>query len=505
MLYNFTAAREANNRRDESLLMFYRLTILSVIIAIGNVLFAFNQLFATIIIFLEVAQLLYLVLKKQITLFLVYYILFVSNCLEFSSFVGKEAFYNIKNFRIAGVNISIWILIAAVIVCSLKPIKVGKVRSLHPQFSFFSRYLLIINILAAITGFMLIIFNDNSIRMINDIYSKYVGMAYSMLFLPLCITFIFHYILAYEKEKVYVISYALQAVFFGSVAQTLASFLLNICGVYGGAKILLISNISFVIPLMLILCLDKNHIVYRKTTFLIAVIGTVLVLYKNANGKHIILLLIVGFVFLLSMIRDKTINKKLYIFVLFAMFVVSSLLIFPELKKNSIIFSSKFNQAFSLLKFGQDEWIKILANSPKMRVSQFINVIIEYEKKPWLFLFGKGYLGSVKDYVNMFGRQTTGAYTFDEWEIGTFYNLHELSSQLLMFGLAGVVCSVYLIILVFKKYTQNIWILIGTYWFIILYGYSFTLSVFCLVALLFGLLNEDKNETNRDKILISLS
>ena len=477
--------------------LFNRLLLFSIVISVANVSFAFNKIIAVIIVFIQAIILLGLVLQRKITDFLAVYVISVSNCLELSGFVGAENFYNMKNLRIAGVNVAIWLLIPAIFVIALKPVKIGLVKKKHPDFSRFSRFLLAINVIAAITGIILIAFNDNNIRSIGNVLGEYIGTAYTMLFLPLCIALIFLYILAYESERVFVMSYALEAVLWGSVAQAIVSYTFKLYGFYGGVNTLLLSNISFIIPMMLLLFLDKKHIVYPNATMVVAVIGTLLVLFNNANGKHIILLPIVGIIIVFTLLRDKSIKTKIItcVLIIAVLFVVP--FVFSKLMERSIVFASKFNQAFGLLSFGGSNWLSNVADSPRMRIAQFINIAYEFGHKPWLAIFGKGYLGSVKDYANMFGQQTTGSYTSAEWSAGVFYNLHELSSQLLMFGCLGIICSIYLVCCTLKKYKNNIWLLVGAYWFVVLYGYSFTLSAFCIVALYYGLTDENDDDKLR--------
>ena len=472
-------------------IIFLKYLLISITVSTTNVFFLLDRNIAMPIAFTEVLILLFFLLKRNLVHFISLYVIFITNCIEFAAFLdGGENFYNLKNIRIGGINLGVLILIPAVLVC-LKTVNINKIKRVQPKFYFFSKNLLLLNIVAAIVGMLLIIINDNNIASVGDIFKLYLYSIYSMLFLPFSLAAIMYYIYTYTPKEIRLVSFSLEATLWGTAVQIIFAKIYGIAGYYGGIVTLLMSNISFMMPLIFLLYWDSKNIVFPKANLIIGIIANILIFMYNPSGKVFILLAISFCFFFLFLIRRVSLlYKYLSGFILIGLVLLLPIINNIFLMDNNVLYASKLAQTMSFFNIWDTNWYLNMPGSPRLRITELINVGIEYWNKPWLIFTGKGYLGSIKDYVNMFSSYA-GAFSFAQWNAGVFYNLHEFSTQLLMFGLLGIYYSFKLILETLKLYKSNIWIIFGSCWFLVMYGYSFTISTFGIVALFYGLKCEE--------------
>lgn len=479
--------------------LFIRYLIIACVISSVNILFYTDSIIGYSIIFIQIGVLLVLLLKGDIAGYISLYLIFITNCMEYSSFTGVESqFYNLKDIRFLGLNLGAWLLLPLIIPVILHPIQITMLKRDQGDFYYTSVNLLKMNLVAFCVGAVVVLFNDNGISRLENIGREFLGMTYSMMLIPLTLTCGFIYVIQYQKKSLFRISLALQATFFAGVFQLLVAYFTKSYGYYGGVNTLLTSTLSFIIPLMLLLYFDKDYVVFPKLTFGIAILGAILDLAFNANGKMIIIFgcMIVIFVYKLFSNHNLVI-KLLAIFALFCGMIAIPVLV-NILAENSIIFKSKLSDVQRLFAFGNN-WVSNLSESPRIRVEEYIDIFIEYINKPWLAFTGKGYMGSIKDSTGYFAQVIIkeGAFQANEWANGTFFKLHEMAQLLIIYGCWGIIYCIKLIKTAIRRQRRNIWSLLGTIWFILLYGYSFTLSVFGMSMLFLGmcdsiLLDENK-------------
>lgn len=474
---------------------FWKYVFLSFIIAAINVMFYNNQFISMFVAFLEILFLTVQLIRGGICRYLTCYIIFMCHCIEFSQFVNETYIYNLKNFRLLGINFGVWLLIPVLVYVIMRPLRFGHLKVEYPIFFKFSKGMLLLNFIAAFIGIILVGVNDNGIQAIGNVEEQYVRVVFSMLFLPLVAILSFYYINTYEEKRRYLFLITFQALIWGCSFQFLISYLFGIYGNYGSVRILASSIMYFILPFSLLIAMNKNYCFYPKTHMIITTIGLTFNLLFNSNGKTILFFGVVAIIWLLYLMKKRTIQSKLIVAILlFAIvFVTPALLV---ILSENILFKSKFQQAMSLVSFWNSGWLDIMANSPRIRVGEFLNTCIEYLNKPWLMITGKGYLGSIRDYTNMFGNFyiSQGAFSSKEWMVGSFFNLHEITSIFLIYGIPGVVYAFRLLKMSLQNYSKNIWLLIGMIWFILLYGYSFTLTIFGVFVYMYGLTLTDINK-----------
>lgn len=475
---------------------FIKYIIIAVVVSAENVLFLNNAVIGMLFIVIEVLYLMYLLFYRKIVDYIIYYVIFVSSCMEFSYFTGNEmAMYNLKNINVGPINLAALLLLPIFVKIIINPVRIGSVRTHHKNFYTLGKFMLIMNIIAMAVGFITIAANDNGIQGLEGLWSKYIGMIYTMAFVPTCMYFAFLYILGYEEECIYKIPIGLQAAIIGPVVQVVVSLASGTMGYYGGVETAVVSTLGLYVPVILLAFLDKS-IVFPLFMLITGIVGTILMLLYNSGGKFIIIVVIILVVLVWNILKNK--NKYIKLFLIMLMVIMFA--IFPSiigwLAEHSIIFSSKFGQVKGLLVFWGNDWLSNMPESPRYRIEELIDIFIEFINKPWFILTGKGYLGSIKDYTGFFGAisiaERSGGFSVAEWNNGTFYALHEFCSNLIVFGGIGIVFFIKLIKCTKKNIQQNMWLIAGILWFVTSYSYSFTVASFGVVALFYGLSNNEK-------------
>jgi|GEM_PF-943745 len=458
------------------------------IIASLNVLFSNNYIVSLIVVGFELAVLTYYFAKKDITKYIGNYLIFLCLSFEFDILVGSDEFYGFKNFRILGINLGILALLPIAILAIFKKIKIKEIKEEFPHIYKFATVLIFMNVTGFIMGLFQILINDNNIQNMENMFSTFIGISYNMIAMLLLMITAIAYILTWEKDKLDQLNSYLTAILIGVVISMIVSLATGNFGWYGGVDTLLVTNVIRYIPFMLLLPFYKNCKSQKTLIIIFAIIGLVLSLMYNATGKIIIIYLLVPIAVCVILWKRKKILPLMLTLLILPIIVVLSIQAVDILASNSVLFNVKLTQALSLLKFWDSNWLINMPSSPRTRIIEFINIVYEYLQKPWMFLLGKGYMGTITDHIGMLGTTFIPySYSINEWNNGTFYGVHETFNILFLYnGLLGIVFYFYMLKFVLTNFTKSPWILIGGFWFLMVYGFSVTMSAFGIVALLLG-------------------
>jgi len=465
------------------------------IIGILNVLFSTNYIISMAIIFFELFILGYFFLKKDITRYLGYYLIFLCLSFEFEVLVGTSNFYGFKDFRIFGVNLGIIMLLPILLLTVFKKIKIHVIKDKYPSLFRFSKIFLLLNFSGVFFGLLQILVNDNNVNGLGNVLPTFIGVVYNMTLIPILLIISFVYLMLFENDKFALLEKFMLAILVGVVASMLASLLTGNFGRYGGVNTLLITNTYRYIPFMLLFPFYKKYKKRKdiKLLVLCGIAGAILALLYNSTGKMILLYGLIPIGIMTILWR----RKKRLPFIFFLSLVPLIILVMPSviehLTTSSIMFRSKLNETISILKFWEPNWIYNMPLSPRTRIAEFTNIILEYLNKPWFLMFGKGYMGTIVDHTGLLTSEfVPGAFSMNQWNQGVFYGVHESYNLLFLYnGLAGIVFYLFMIKEIFKKFVKSPWILIGGFWFLMVYGYSVTMTAFGVVALLLGFIDYD--------------
>jgi hypothetical protein len=443
------------------------------------------------VIVVELVILTYYFIKKDITKYLGYYLIFLCLSFEFDAFVGSGQFYGFKNFRILGINLGIIALLPILTLAISKNIKIRKIKREYPQLYRFSSIIVFLSVTGFMFGLFQILINDNNIHNMDYMLSDFIGISYNMTAIPLLIIMVFAYIISWEEEKLPLIEKYLMAILIGVVVSMIVSLVTGNFGVYGGVNTLLVTSVVNYIPFMLLFPFYKKYKskVNIKILMLFGIVGAILSLLYNATGKMIILYCLVPLGVLGILWKRKKILLLSFGLMLIPLIGILALQAIEVLSSNSVLFKSKLNQTTGLLKFWEANWIQNMPLSPRVRIIEFISIFYEYFTKPWFLIFGKGYMGTITDHIGMLTAAgfIPGSYSMNQWSNGTFYALHGTINLLFLYnGAFGLFFYLQIIKQFFVNYAKNPWILIGCFWFLLFYGYSVTITAFGITALLIG-------------------
>lgn len=478
--------------------------IIAILVGVVNVVFCDNKIVSYGIVAIQILWLAILLIQQKFAEFISMYIIFFSLCVEFSSLVGIQDLYNIKNIKLWGMNLGVWTAMSLVLIAVINVKRLGKIKKTCPMFSKFCLWFLIMNLFAIAIGAINIATNNNGINRLGNPSRLFLEEMYSFLFIPwfvICALALTH---CFEHWNEYKIPLALQAVVFGVVAQIIWAVLLSDYGTYGGVSVAVHTVVGIFIPIfVLFICYGKNYFC-KEMTFLVAMIGVALNLLYGGSGKLVITIVLVFLIAAVILSRNLT-KKNLMILVLgfgLLSFLLPIAYVFLAYQWNGLI-AWKIYQAQRLFSFGSN-WLHDLPDSPKVRVSELTNGVLEFLKKPYFLVAGKGFAGSVEDWSGMLAEcDTLASFTEAEWNAGIFMNLHEVASYLLVYGGYGIWYLLKYMKLAIKNYEHNIWFVFGAYWFILFFGYSFTIGIFGASVFFYSIYLYDQTEGKRHEICLA--
>lgn len=483
---NYIKNKEEQRRKRE----FIKLSTISFVVALFNMIFYSNKILSLGLICIEVIVLLFLLLNKKYTDYLIFYVIFFAFSLEFENYVGSIQFFSIKNTRLFGINLGVWLAIPLIGMFILNFHNIKQKTKEYKKYKSFSLLMIALFCLEGAMGFFSILIDDNNVEKLKGLWSAFFGELYNFSFLPVFIISALYIILTYDKKNFRKIQIGLQAILVGCVFQRIFTTIFGIQGEYGGNSIALFSTVFTFAPFLTILPFFCSKLPFPKFTFFVGIIGIFTEFANGSSGKGIIITLILFFVVVIEMFKNrKAIYKLLGIFVL----IVGGMLIVivPKITTDGLLQWKIYNVS-RLFDFGTN-WLENLPHSPRIRVAEFLNIFIEFINKPLYFFTGKGFMGTIKDHSGLFVNATVSydAFTDAEWNIESFYSMHEYASILLTFGLPGLILTGKYFFLAAKNYRNSTWLIIGLYWFVIYYGFSFTIGVFGATVFFYSIVETD--------------
>jgi hypothetical protein len=471
----------------------YMILLIAIIVSLLNSFYYENYIIMLALVFCELVVLLYEIARKNYTRFLSYFIIFLGTSLESPAFVGVENFYGFKNFKVAGINIAAIVLIFIFIVL-IKRGQLNYIFKTKGKLLIFIKGATLLTFIGVFIGLFAILINDNNVATNMTGFSMFINASYMFIFVLIEIIVI-STIININPIKIIELKDTLVALIISTAITMIASLVFKNFGNRGGLDSLQVSNLvmllttSIVLPFFTV----KNRIEWLIITLSSVTIFTLGIFY-NTNGKMLIIAALMPIVIMTILVKKKKYVEALTI-VFFtvsgSIFLFYSLL--PKIRLINPLFSIKFDQAISILFFWRDNWLVNMPDSPRIRIAQFLNISIEYMKKPYFLVFGKGFMGTIRDHLNLFGRIDEFSYSIWELNNQTFYIMHEtLNTLFLTNGLLGIIFIFKIFIYIMNNLYKSPWIIIGGVWFLLFYSYSVTISIYGVTALIIGLFDLNK-------------
>lgn len=462
--------------------------IYAIFLGIGNVIFSSSQYLGIAFSLFQIFISYFLLLRKKYDNSVVF--TFISLVLGLSYDMGMGQFtsywYTLKTIKIAGINIGFLMLLPYLVLALVDRKVIFKIRRDSDILTKIVKSILVINIISVIVGFInVFIFNDNNVRFMDGYISNFIGEIYIPVLVTIIPAVIFYWRSVNSSSFIGDLKTGIIATYVGMVFSIITSLISGLNGFkfdtlivwatvagaflpyailfpfYGGKKILKV--IFGVLCLICGITFFSNGKMY--VTFIILVIPSFFMLFKRYNRKLLFgLIVVVG----VGLIAYEILGMKLSI---------------------NRIMNSKINYAIRFMNVFSDNWFEMIPPSPKWRLIELIDITKEYLHKPYYFILGKGILGTIPDYTGYFSRYmwNTANASIGEWSSGIFYSMHETINKLyLNCGLMGIIQILFVTKSVIKYFRISPYVLIGGIWYLLYYGYSFTIAVFGSAALIVG-------------------
>lgn len=454
------------------------------IVGILNVLYVTDRLASLIVVFFEMAILGYYILKKDIVNFFGCYLVFLCLSFEFTAFVGTQQFYGFKNFRIFGTNLGVIALLPILVLALFKGVKLKEMKSRYPNIFKFAISIVFMSMTGLAFGALQLLTNDNDISDLGNTLSTFIGVTYTMTVVPLLVIVAVIYILSWERQRIHILEKYLTAILISTVISMLVSLITGKLGEYGGLNTILVANVAIFVPFILTFPFYRGYA--NMLIVPVGLLGTYQLLLHNASGKLVILTFFVLITVSIIVHKRRNILFISLFFLLIPFVIIDVFQVLHTFAQHSSLFNTKLNDTVSMFKVWSPDWLTNMSLSPRTRVVEFISIVREYLYKPWFLPFGKGYMGTFKDYTGLLhAAYIPGAYSANQWASGAFYGAHETFNTLFLYnGLFGLVVYFLIIRFMIKNFARSPWVLIGGGWFVMFYGYSVTISAFGLTALL---------------------
>lgn len=455
----------------------------AVVVGLLN-LFSYNNLYFSVgIVAIKTLILFKCLLKGELIRYFSYWLIFLCSSFEFEHSTSTEVLYGFKEFEILGVSFSTWMLVPLLLsgLLNTPPLFIKRGTNVFS----YARDTLLLGVMGLVNGLISILFNDNNVLSFQNVFKLLFANFYTQFIMEAVLILSFLIIVNYSRKRdcreIFEIDKVLVAILFGCVATMLVSKLTNIKGIYGGIETLSAQNVIRYVPFLYIYTINAKSTKEKLLGFVISTLGMYLTITYNATGKMIILYVIVAALVIVSEIKQYKV-KNLFIILIF---IISGFVLISSISSNmGQMLTIKIREVNSLFEIGSD-WIQNMSASPRVRVAELINIITEYLHKPYRFLFGKGYLGTIVDHSGLLVNLGTGAYTTEQISLGIFYGVHESVALLLLYnGLFGLYFLTKYLYKLTYGITKSMNNMSGIFWLSMSYGFSFTLTGFGLVSLL---------------------
>lgn len=478
--------------------LFVKTCLLCIIVGFLSTIFVYNSTLSLILVIIEDAILLYLALRKKISWFLVFYMIFIGFSYETSSYFPDRnaSFYGFKNTNFFGLSNSLLILL----VCFLRFTFTKEIifhKHKNNSISFLVKTFLFLFISSVIAGFVCLVISDNGATFSSTYLLIYFNEIYYAFFTLMIIILVYYSFLLSNDFKLE------RSIYMTSIISLLValcicpyiSYIFGFKGDYGGDLMFPLSK--FLIPFLILIPLY----IKTKWKWLIYIawfLGNIvsIVWFDAGTGKELLYLLVsVAAYFLIIIYRKLACKTAILIPIGFC--IVLGIGIMAVLSTQDTKIGDKMNQLFSIISVWESGWLENMPSSPQIRIYEIKTIFAEFAAKPYFFLFGKGYGGSFSDIYNYFQNisesMKLSAFSLEEYELNYFYRVHETLFRIILCnGLCGIIAFC---IIFFKSILKhfNVWTIIGLVWFVFYFNTTLTLSSIGIISLFIGFTFKDKN------------
>ena len=468
-------------------------------IALANIVFLRNQPVSMLIVALEVGVLLFHLAKLKMEHYLCWLLIFLGTSIEFTAFVSNdpnEVIYGFKTTRFLGMNLGLLFVILPFAVAAADTLLLKRRPFRSPRLERMTILLFTMMTVAIVCGLLNLAWNDNGIRHMPGYAGAFLGELYLAAW-PILLFGLVHYTLSRSRTKGRVLERGLFALVFAVCTVPLIPALAGVTGSYGDFGYMLTPSSAMLTPFVALLPAYRPYRAHAKLAAFLFVCGVVvpMVFFGYVNGKLILVLLAMPTVFGLIWWRNHPKARARAALALAGAALVAYVPLSMMWRSTGGLFEQKAKEAISVLTVWRPDYVATMGPSAQFRYFELVSVWEEYRSKPGQVVFGKGYMGSIRDHLGVFNVRSVSAFPLEQFDNGTFYSLHEVTGYLLKYGLLGLFVWFVVARAAWRHLGDNPWIVVGAYWYLLLIGYSLTLSVLGATALAYGFFLVDQHRS----------
>lgn len=479
----------------------FKYILITSFVGVINSVFCYNKSIALLIVAIEVMCLSFLLIKRDYFRYTCYYIIFMTMSLEFSDYYGTSELYGFKETRIFGIGVAT-IAVLPIVLYGLSHIGISaKIRKPDTAIKKFENYIIFIFSCGVIVGLFNILINDNNVRNLTSVFGSFFNELYNFIILLLFPLVAFAAIIRRYSKRIEELKSVLFSIMIGMFVSQLFSFLSPFKGSTWESTTLLVSFVTFYIPMLVCFAYYYKDSRIRIAILCIGCLGTLFsAVYTVTSGGLLVVLFVP--IFILIILNQRGERKTLFAWIVMLLILVIALVasINMILNNASILFEYKLSQALSLIEFWRPGWFDNLPPSVKFRFQEFGNIIQEYIRKPYAIFLGKGIMGTCLDYNGDFYASHyvgNAAFTKGEWDAHVFYSMHEsLNVLFLTSGFVGLSFLFWTVKTCLKNLSISPFLCVGIIYILFHFTYSFTASYFGILCILVGLNEIDKYKVN---------
>ena len=467
-----------------------RFSIIAVLTALMSVAFCRSRIGAAVLVGMQCIVLLVLFIKKSYIEYLCVYLLFMTLSLEYSYYYETDI-YGFKMFKLFGISIGTWCILPVFVVALINIKFLLEYRfSKKNQLAYFVWGIIFINLIGLIMGIYQISINDNGVRDIPGVWNAFFAEVYAFTMLVLIPIYTFFYYVIRYQDEIVKLKISLLLIMVAIIVMQIFSAATPFKGTSWEQTTLLVPLAYMFSPFVIIFCMYFKNRYIQFAAIALGVLGLFFSIKYTVSSGGILMICLIPVTILLKLLQSGK-RKEFFWGVVFC--IVGVILFYfcmtIDIPADTRV-GYKLIQARSIFKIWDKQWIASMPNSARFRFLELQNILEEYVRKPYYFLFGKGIMGTCLDYSGAFKMTYSigGAFTDLEWIYDVYYSVHEtINVMLLNNGLLGMCVVVYVFTRYFKYVYKSPFLAIGFAWFLFDYTYSFTLSMFGIMCLLVGL------------------
>lgn len=480
-------------QRRKNIVFFMICSVLAVLL---NASAAFSPHLGIVIGLISILVLLVAFFRRSIEDFILLYIFITTTALEGQVFYTGNSgipLYNFLNLPIVhGYHVYLFVLMPWFLM--LIPVHdswIGNWKK-YNNLSWYLKGISFLGMIGVIMTLLCILANVNDI-LDSDIFILYVRRDILKMGWGVSLSLLLAEMLAKHDGFAAKLEDMLYAMLMSILPSSLIFILLGETVIFGRVQVLPIGLFFFFSGLLSIFILYPQY----KKNFLCLVSGigicAVTLIYPSVLGGKWWLVIFSIPIIVLFLFKKQCSKRKVILTILGVFVVVLGIQLASwYLSHANELSIHKLNSAKAIMEIWKPGWLENMPNSPKHRIDEFLNILIELKEHPLFLPFGKGYGGNILHHISLKPWTIDGDFSVAEVSEGLFFNLHETVNW--MFLKSGVLGLGFTIAVTFKcikniKYTP--WIVLGFIWFLFYYSNYISMS-FGLACLILGLYQVDR-------------